>query len=169
MKFPYLKAVAGAALACAIVAVPNVGAHHSFAMFDMSKKVTLKGSVRTWEWTNPHTWLWLYVTEVDGKPVSDKDGNPVIWGLESSAPGELSRNGITRDTFKKGDKVTVTAAPLKDGRNGGSLGQVTFADGHTVGGGGGGAGGPPPGGGATGPAPGGTSGPAPQSEAPQAQ
>lgn len=134
-------------------------AHHSFAMFDMSKNVTLKGTVRTWEWTNPHTWLWVYVTEVDGQPVADKDGNPVVWGLEGTAPGELMRQGITNKSLKAGDKITVSARPLKDGRNGGSMGRVTFADGKTLGGGsaggppGGGAGGPPPGGGAGGPAP----------------
>ncbi|MGC3980478.1 MAG: DUF6152 family protein [Steroidobacteraceae bacterium] len=162
------------AAAVAVGVAATASAHHSFAMFAMDKQVTLKGTVRTWEWTNPHSWLWVYVTEVDGKPVSDKDGNPVIWGLEGTAPGELMRQGINNKSLKAGDKITVTARPLKDGRNGGSMGRVTFADGKTLGGSdvsapgmgaggppGGGAGGPPPGGGAGGPPPGGAPGATP--------
>lgn len=141
-----LNARSWAALLCGagVLAAAPVMAHHSFAMFD-NKNVTLVGTVRTYEWSNPHTWLWVNVTQVDGKPVSDGSG-PQVWGLEGTAPGELSRQGRTKEEFKAGDKVTVEIRPLKDGRHGGSLGKVTFADGHSVGGGGfggGGAGGPP--------------------------
>ncbi len=151
MKTRLITAVAAASLGlAAIVATHSASAHHSFAMFDMSKKVTLTGTVRTWEWTNPHTWLWVYVTEMDGKPVADKDGNPIIWGLEGTAPGELMRQGINNKSLKPGDKITVVASPMKDGRNGGSMGQVTFADGKKLvdsnAAGGMGADGPPPGG-----------------------
>jgi hypothetical protein len=134
---------------CVAVHMSVAEAHHSFAQFDMSQHVTLKGTVRTWEWSNPHAWLWVYVSEVDGKPVTDKDGNPVIWGLETAAPGELTRSGITMKTFKPGDKITVEASPMKDGRNGGSMGKVTLDDGRVLGVGGAPAGvssgGPPPG------------------------
>lgn len=109
-------------------------AHHSFAMFD-DRNVTLKGTVRTYEWTNPHSWLWLYVTEVDGKPVADKDGQPVVWGIELGAPGEAVRQGRSKDDFKPGDKVTATVRPLKDGRPGGSGGRIVTADGRVIGGG----------------------------------
>ncbi|MGC3982883.1 MAG: DUF6152 family protein [Steroidobacteraceae bacterium] len=118
---------------CALAALPLAQAHHSFAMFAMDKTVTLTGTVRTFEWTNPHGWLWVYVTEVDGKPVADKDGNPQVWGLEGVAPGEFMRQGINNKSLKAGDKISVTAHPLKDGRNGGSMGKVTFADGRTLG------------------------------------
>lgn len=152
MKTHLIKVASTAILGIvAVAALPIASAHHSFAMFAMDKTVTLKGTVRTWEWTNPHAWLWVYVTEVDGKPVADKDGNPVIWGLEGTAPGELMRQGVTNKSLKPGDKITVTARPLKDGRNGGSMGRLTFADGTVLGGAnvsgpGMGAGGPPPGG-----------------------
>lgn len=125
------KAVASVIIAAAFPLV--VEAHHSFAMFEMNKTVILKGTVRSLEWTNPHAWVWLYVTEVDGKPVSGKDGQPAIWGLESAAPGELTRWGWNSKALKPGEKVTVTARPLKDGRNGGSLGKVSFDDGRTLG------------------------------------
>jgi hypothetical protein len=146
MKSHRLSLVFVAVGFCGALHIPVANAHHSFAQFDMSKHVTLKGTVRTWEWTNPHAWLWVYVSEVDGKPVADKDGNPVIWGLESAAPGELTRSGVTMKSFKPGDKITVEASPMKDGRNGGSMGKVTFEDGRTLGGGQGGppSGGPPP-------------------------
>ena len=122
-------------------------AHHSFAMFDRSKTVTITGTVRAFEWTNPHMWLWINTV--------DAQGNTVAWGFEGVAPGEATRlNGWNKDTFKKGEKLTVEAAPLKDGRPGGSLGKVTRADGTVVGrsgnapgpGGAPGAGGPPGGG-----------------------
>lgn len=171
MKFGGISAIAAGVLVGTMMASSQTAsAHHSFAMFDMSKQVTLKGTVRTWEWSNPHTWLWVYVTEVDGKPVADKDGQPVVWGLEGTAPGELARQGTwSSKSLKPGDKITVTARPLKDGRSGGSMGKITFEDGRTLGGGGGapGAGGPggPPG--AGGPPPGGAGGPPPGGAAPQ--
>src|SRR5271168_1353019 len=58
-------------------------AHHSFATFDNNKTVTLVGTVKTFEWTNPHTWIWLVVT--------DAKGVDQVWGIEGAAPGELTR------------------------------------------------------------------------------
>jgi len=128
-----LITVAALGLVAAAILPPAV-AHHSFASFSMDKDVTLKGTVRTFEWSNPHVWLWLYVSDVDGKPVTDKDGNAVLWGLEGAAPGELLRQGIRNKSLQPGDHITVTTHPLKDGRNGGSLGRITFPDGKTLGG-----------------------------------
>jgi hypothetical protein len=125
----------------------SASAHHSFAMFDRSKTVSITGTVRAFEWTNPHLWLWINTV--------DEQGKIVAWAFEGVAPGEATRlNGWSKDTFKKGEKLTVEAAPLKDGRNGGSLGKITRADGTVVGrsgnapgpGGPPGAGGPPGGG-----------------------
>lgn len=146
------KILAGLVSALVVTVSLPASAHHSFAMFD-SKNVVLSGTVRSYEWTNPHTWLWLYVTQVDGKPVSDDKGQPQIWGLEGTAPGELTRQGGTKNDFKAGDAVKVTIRPLKSGQHGGSLGQVVFADGRVIGGGLPGGGGPPGGG------PGGPGGP----------
>lgn len=133
-------------------------AHHSFAMFDMSKTVTLNGTVKKLEWTNPHIWLWVVVD--DGK------GGSQVWGLEGTAPGEATRMGWNKRCVVEGDKVTVTLRPLKDGRTGGSLGSLTRADGtQPCGAGGqGGAGGP---GGPGGAPPPGAGGPPPNGDGPR--
>mgnify|MGYP000935950149 CR=1 FL=1 len=111
--------------ACAVVGSAAI-AHHSFAMFDRSKQVKVTGTVRAFEWTNPHTWLWV-------DTVNDK-GETVTWGFEGAAPGEMARlRGWTKTTFTKGETVTVEASPLKDGRPGGSMGKVMRADGSSVG------------------------------------
>jgi Family of unknown function (DUF6152) len=116
---------------------PFAVAHHSFATFDNNKTVTLMGTVKTYEWTNPHTWIWLVV--VDGKGVEQ------VWGIEGAAPGELTRHGWTRHSLNPGDKITLDIHPLRDGRAGGSYSRVTFADGHSL------SAGPPPPIGAAGP------------------
>lgn len=109
---------------------PCAVAHHSFATFDNTKTVTLVGTVKTFEWTNPHTWIWLVVT--------DAKGAGQVWGIEGAAPGELTRHGWTRHSLNAGDKITLDIHPLRDGRAGGSYSRVTFADGHSL------SAGPPP-------------------------
>jgi hypothetical protein len=99
-------------------------AHHSFAMFDMSKTLTLAGTVTNFEWTNPHAWLWIQVP--------DSKGGSQLWGLEGQAPGELTRHGWTRHSINVGDKISVQIHPLKDGELGGSFGIVTFANGTVL-------------------------------------
>jgi hypothetical protein len=105
-------------------AVPAV-AHHSYSMFDQTKRLTLTGTVRAVEWANPHVWVWLDVD--DGK------GSTTPWGFETNAPSELVRFfGWTKNSLTVGDRVTVDYAPLRSGRNGGALRTLTFADGHTL-------------------------------------
>lgn len=106
------------------VGAGSASAHHSFAMFDMSKTLTLAGTVANFEWTNPHSWLWIQVP--DGK------GGSQLWGLEGQAPGELTRHGWTRHSINVGDKISVQIHPLKDGQLGGSFQVVTFADGTVL-------------------------------------
>ena len=108
-----------------LAAAGGAYAHHSFAMFDMEKDMKLDGTVRTFQWTNPHTWLWLYV--------KDAKGGQTLWGLEGTAPGELSRKGWTRDSVKPGDKLRVDVPPLKDGRPGGRFTGVILAGGRKLG------------------------------------
>lgn len=135
-----MKVVRRALCVCGLVAAVPVLAHHSFAMFD-DKQVTVTGTVKQLEWTNPHVWLWVVVD--DGK------GGAVTWGFEGAAPGEMARSGWTKRSVIPGDKITVQGRPLKDGRPGGSLGRVTREDGTPIGRSGppaGGTGGPPPGG-----------------------
>ena len=113
------------ATACVLtsVAAPAV-AHHSGAMFDRAKKVTLIGTVKEFQYTNPHSWLQVLVTGPDGKTVE--------WGFEAEGPSTLLRAGIKAKTFKPGDKVTVIGSPMRDGRPAGSLISVTMADGSVI-------------------------------------
>ena len=96
-------------------------AHHSAAMFDHSKTVTLHGTVKNFQFTNPHSWLIVTVTGTDG--------NSVDWGFEAEGPSTLLHAGILPKSFRPGDKVTVTANPMRDGRPAGALNSVVMADG----------------------------------------
>jgi len=96
-------------------------AHHSAAMFDHSKTVTLHGTVKNFQFTNPHSWLMVIV--------AGADGNPVEWGFEAEGPSTLLHAGILPKSFRTGDKVTVTANPMRDGRPAGALISVVTADG----------------------------------------
>jgi hypothetical protein len=114
-----LKKILLAALATLLGSIAV--AHHSGAMFDHSKTVTLTGTVKEFQYTNPHSWLQVLVTGADGKTVE--------WGFESEGPSTLMRAGIQAGSFKPGDKVTVLASPMRDGRPAGALISVTMADG----------------------------------------
>lgn len=118
-----MKLVFGiAALTLAAGTVPAL-AHHSAAMFDHTKKITLVGNVKEFQYTNPHSWL-----QVVGK---GPDGKVQLWGFEAEGPSTLLRAGIKASTFKPGDKVTIVANPMKDGRPAGALLTATKADGST--------------------------------------
>lgn len=100
-------------------------AHHSTASFDNTKIVELKGVVKEFQWTNPHTWIQLNVTDDSGKVVE--------WSIEGGSPGTLSRNGWRASTFKPGDVVTIKARPMLNGNPGGSFLGATLVDGKTLG------------------------------------
>jgi Family of unknown function (DUF6152) len=97
-------------------------AHHSVAMFDLTKNVTIEGTVKEFQFTNPHSWLQIMVNNADGTTVE--------WDFEAQGPSSLLRVGIKAKTFSPGDKVTVVAHPMKDGRTAGALITATAADGH---------------------------------------
>ena len=100
-------------------------AHHSFAMFDLGKEVTVEAVVKEVQFTNPHVWLQILV--------KDNQGTETEWSIESGAPGMMLRNGWKPSTLKSGDKVTLTLHPLRDGKPGGSLVKVTVPDGRRLG------------------------------------
>jgi Family of unknown function (DUF6152) len=102
-------------------AASSTQAHHSAAMFDMSKTVTLQGTVKEFQYTNPHSWLQVLVAAADGKTVE--------WGFETEGPSTLLRVGIKLKTFQPGDKVTIVAHPMRDGRPAGAWVSATKADG----------------------------------------
>jgi hypothetical protein len=108
------------AAACAALAAP-VFAHHSFAMFDFSKDVTVTGTVKEFRWTNPHVAL---LVEFDPKP----GAAPEVWSMELTSPGNLTRGGWSRHSFKPGDRIKLTFNPMRDGQHGGAFDQATLLD-----------------------------------------
>jgi len=119
-----LKALSLAAIAVAAFAAPAF-AHHSFAMFDAQKTITLQGTVKEFEWTNPHSWLRVNVTD-------EKTGKPQLWALELSSPARLITMGMKADSVHPGDSVSVTFHPMKDGTRGGQFIQATLPGGKQV-------------------------------------
>jgi hypothetical protein len=83
-------------------------AHHSGAMFEETKTVTLEGVVKEFQYTNPHSWLLVDVTNADGTVTT--------WGFEAEGPSTLQRAGIRPGDFAVGTKITITGRPMKDGR-----------------------------------------------------
>jgi hypothetical protein len=112
MKTTKALLVAAGLTAAGLMAAP-ASAHHSFAMFDNQKNMTLEGTVKEFQWTNPHSWIQVMV--------KDKAGKDVEWSIEGGSPNGLSRQGWKRTSLKPGDKATLEIHPLKDGSNGGSL------------------------------------------------
>jgi Family of unknown function (DUF6152) len=116
------------AIAVTMIALAQVAptyAHHSFAMFDQSKQVTLKGTVREFQWTNPHSWIHIDVPNADGL----KD----TWQVELNSPNNLKRQGWKSSSIKPGDQVTLMLNPLKDGSKGGLFISITLPDGSVLG------------------------------------
>lgn len=115
-----------ASAVAALAALPSSSAaHHSTAMFDWGKEVSMKNvKVVRWEWTNPHTFL--YVT------ASNAEGQPQRWAFEGMSPNHLVRAGWSKRTLKPGDEVDLTYYPLRDDRNGGFNVTVTLPDGSKL-------------------------------------
>jgi hypothetical protein len=109
-----------ATLLAAFAALP-AAAHHSFAIYDQSKTITIRGSVKTFQWSNPHCVIWVLAQPPGG-------GEPEEWSVETTSPGVLTRFGWTRNSVKPGDRVSVELAPLRDGAHGGRLDTLTLLD-----------------------------------------
>ena len=118
------KALGVAGIAVALYAFPAV-AHHSFAMFDNGKTMTLQGTVKEFHWTNPHSWIFL--------TVADAGGQPKQWAIELGSPGGLVRRGWVPKIIAPGMNVKVVIHPLKDGTTGGQFLGVTLPDGTQLG------------------------------------
>jgi exosome complex RNA-binding protein Csl4 len=104
------------------VAASLVSAHHSFAMFDQTKQVTVIGKVTDVQWTNPHVWIFL-----DGAPAGGKKER---WGVEFTSKVHLTRRNFTSDMVKVGDNVEFTVNPYRDGKTGGRFVAVKMASGE---------------------------------------
>jgi Family of unknown function (DUF6152) len=107
----------------ALMVAPQALAHHSYAMFDLKQNVELVGTVKEWQFTNPHSYLQLVVVE---------NGAPVEYTIESGSPNTLVRMGWSRQSFKPGDKITISINPLRDGSKGGRMVQATLPDGKIL-------------------------------------
>ena len=105
--------------------VAPAAAHHSFAMFDRDKTVTIAGTVKAFQIINPHGWLRVLV--------SDPGGAQDEWSIELGGPGQLDRIGLTQGAVHAGDKITVQIHPLRDGSYGGQFVSVTLPSGQVIG------------------------------------
>jgi hypothetical protein len=114
-------------ISAALIASP-VTAHHTRAMFDQTKQITLVGTVKEFQWTNPHCWIQILVPDP-----RDPQAAPVEWGIEMGAPVELMRKGWKPASLKPGDQVTIIVNPLRDGQPGGLVISVTGPDGKIIG------------------------------------
>lgn len=94
-------------LAAAALSTQAALAHHSGAMFEPQKTVTVEGVVKEFQYTNPHSWLLV--------DVKNKDGSVTTWGFEAEGPSTLHRAGIRPSDLTPGTKLTITGRPMKDG------------------------------------------------------
>ncbi len=111
-------------LAAAVVAAAAVNqsalAHHSYAMFDQKKNLTIEGTVKEVQWTNPHIWIQVLVKDAES-------GKEVEWSIEGGSPNILTRTGWTRNALKAGDKVVVILHPSRSGNAKPNVGSLVSA------------------------------------------
>jgi hypothetical protein len=107
----------------ALLAAMPAAAHHSFAMFDQKKIMTLEGTVHEFQWTNPHAFIELDVPS---------GGKTTRWSIELNSPNNLKRQGWNRTALKAGDKVTLRMSPLRDGHPGGLFLDVRLPNGKML-------------------------------------
>ena len=116
--------VGGIALALPATAIPAL-AHHSYAEFATDKKVTLEGTVKEFQWTNPHSWMLVMVPDANGQPVQ--------WAVEFSSVSLLAERGWKPKTVVPGNKVAITFHPMKNGSHAGSFMSIKLPNGKVMG------------------------------------
>ena len=122
MKRRFLTILA-VALGVSFCSVP-LFAHHGAAAYDTDKRITVKGTVTDWLWSNPHC-----ILQLDGP---DESGQVVHWVTETENPSSMIRSGWTKDSVKVGDTISVTLVPSKNGGHVGRIADITFSDGHKL-------------------------------------
>ncbi len=118
------KTIASILAGAAALLATGAEAHHSAAMFDKSKTVTLSGTVKELEWTSPHCWIQI---------LTSGDAGPTEWSIEMGAPFELVRNGLRRSSLSTGDKITVVINPTRSGSTGGLFVSAVDGNGQPIG------------------------------------
>jgi len=96
-------------------------AHHSGALYDRSSQLTIEGTVKEFQWTNPHVVLWLTF-------VPEGAVDPQVWAFQATSPGNLGRMGWSHRSLKPGDKIKLEAYPLRDKAPGGAIRTVTILE-----------------------------------------
>jgi hypothetical protein len=104
--------------------VRPAASHHAFGFYDMKKTSEIHGTVTKYEWSNPHSWLFVTVSS---------DAGTTEYGFEMVSVGELLRRGWAKNSVKPGDPIRVTFHPLRDGRHGGLLLSASHGDGKLIG------------------------------------
>ncbi len=115
-KALYAMTLPGIAAGLLAISQPAT-AHHSFALFDVSKTVSLEGTVKKFDWTNPHSWITFEVLEPD-RTVTE-------WMIELPSAATLARDRWNKNFLRPGEKLILRVNPLKDGRKGGVLASFT--------------------------------------------
>jgi Family of unknown function (DUF6152) len=118
-----LAAISFAVVCLLAVSVP-LFAHHGYAAYDTDRKVTLKGTVTRWIWSNPHCMIQL--------DVNDDSGHAVRWIAETENPSTMSRNGWTDKSIKVGEQITVIVLPVKNGNPAGRILEVDLPNGEKL-------------------------------------
>lgn len=112
--------------AAGMLLATNVLGHHSYSMFDNTRRLTVSGTVASHEWKNPHTYIWVYV------PSAQEPGKEQLYGFENGSPSAMRKGGWSRDSLRENDRITVEYVPLRDGRTGGHCARVTLANGQVL-------------------------------------
>jgi len=116
-----MRTLLGSVLGCAVMLAAPAFAHHSAVMFDDQKEVTVKGTIKEFQYTNPHSWLLV--------DVKNDDGSVTTWGFEAEGPSTLTRAGIRKSDFAPGTEITITGNPMRDGRPAAAWIKATRGDG----------------------------------------
>lgn len=118
-----IASAAGVVIVAGFASWPSA-AHHSFAMFDQTQRVTVSATVTRFDWLNPHTWLYI--------SAATENGDEVAWALEGAGTGWMTSAGWNAETVKAGDKLLIDFHPMKDGTNIGQLLTISFPDGKEM-------------------------------------
>ena len=103
---------------------PAVLGHHSAAMFDNTKVIEISGTIKEFQWTNPHVWIQVSVSSSSGQQE---------WSIEGGGPNTLSRQGWRPTSFKAGETVSFRINPMRDGTHAGLFVGAKFSDAKTLG------------------------------------